>query len=104
MKVMLFVLNPNAGTKKANRYLAEILATFNQADYTVVTVVTIEPTLKILCIVSLDLNLYKIYGIWNFYGHSIKTCTVRLVILYKIRKIITVTFRILLCKCSSQFV
>ena len=40
MKVMLFVLNPNAGTKKANRYLAEILATFNQADYTVVTVVT----------------------------------------------------------------
>ena len=33
MKKMLFILNPCAGTKKANKFLAEILALFNRADY-----------------------------------------------------------------------
>lgn len=35
MKKMLFVMNPYAGTRKANRFLAEILEIFNRADYEV---------------------------------------------------------------------
>ena len=35
MKQMLFVLNPKAGMRKANRVLAEILDVFNRADYDV---------------------------------------------------------------------
>lgn len=35
MKRMLFVMNPYAGTRKANRVLAEILEIFNRADYEV---------------------------------------------------------------------
>lgn len=35
MKSMLFVMNPNAGMRKANRFLAEILSIFNRADYCV---------------------------------------------------------------------
>ena len=35
MKKMFFVMNPCAGTKKANRHLAEILAIFNRAGYQV---------------------------------------------------------------------
>lgn len=33
MKKMLFILNPCAGTKKANRFLADILDAFNRAGY-----------------------------------------------------------------------
>lgn len=40
MKKMLFVLNPCAGTRKANRYLAEIIGIFNRADYAVEVFVT----------------------------------------------------------------
>ena len=40
MKKMLFVLNPNAGTRKAAKNLAEILAVFNRADYDVRVYVT----------------------------------------------------------------
>ena len=40
MKKMLFILNPNAGQKKANKYLAEILSIFNRADYDVNVYVT----------------------------------------------------------------
>ena len=40
MKKMLFLLNPCAGTKKANKVLAEILAIFNRADYNVTTYIT----------------------------------------------------------------
>ena len=40
MKKMLFILNPNAGQKKANKVLAEILAVFNRADYDVSVFVT----------------------------------------------------------------
>ena len=40
MKKMLFILNPNAGQRKANRYLAEILSIFNRADYDVQVYVT----------------------------------------------------------------
>lgn len=43
MKKMLFVLNPHAGTRKANRYLPDILGTFCQAGYTVVTHITACP-------------------------------------------------------------
>ena len=33
MKKMLFILNPCAGTKKANKVLSDILAVFNRADF-----------------------------------------------------------------------
>jgi len=35
LKKMLFVMNPYAGTRKANRYLTDILTIFNRADYAV---------------------------------------------------------------------
>ena len=40
MKKMLFVLNPYAGTRKAAKNLAEILAVFNRAEYDVRVYVT----------------------------------------------------------------
>ena len=40
MKQMLFVLNPKAGMRKANRVLAEILDVFNRADFDVHIYVT----------------------------------------------------------------
>ncbi len=40
MKKMLFVLNPCAGMRKANKFLPEILSLFNRADYLVITHVT----------------------------------------------------------------
>ncbi len=43
MKTMLFVMNPYAGMRKANRYLADILTIFNQADYRVITHMTAGP-------------------------------------------------------------
>ena len=35
MKKLFFVMNPHAGMRKANRFLPEILAEFNRADYDV---------------------------------------------------------------------
>ena len=43
MKKMLFILNPCAGTKKANRVLTEILTLFNRADFLVHTYITAGP-------------------------------------------------------------
>lgn len=43
MKKMLFILNPCAGTKSANKVLADILAVFNRAGYDVRTYVTAGP-------------------------------------------------------------
>ena len=40
MKKMLFVMNPYSGTRRANRYLADILSVFNKAGYTVITHMT----------------------------------------------------------------
>lgn len=40
MKKMLFVMNPYAGQKKANRYLAEIIGEFNRAGYEVLVHMT----------------------------------------------------------------
>ncbi len=40
MKSLLFVLNPCAGQRKANRVLAEIIGIFNRAEYRVITHVT----------------------------------------------------------------
>ena len=40
---MLFVMNPYAGMRKANRYLADILTLFNRADYEVTTYMTAGP-------------------------------------------------------------
>ncbi len=40
MKKMLFVMNPYAGQRKANRYLAEILGVFNRAGYEVLVHMT----------------------------------------------------------------
>lgn len=42
MKKLLFVINPYAGTKKANRYLTDIVSIFNRADYEVRVFVTQE--------------------------------------------------------------
>ena len=35
MKKMLFIMNPYSGTRKANRYLCDIISLFNRADYEV---------------------------------------------------------------------
>ena len=40
MKKMLFVMNPYAGTRQGVRYLADVIATFNRADYEVLTYMT----------------------------------------------------------------
>ena len=40
MKKMLFIMNPFAGQKRANKFLPEILLLFNQAGYEVVTHMT----------------------------------------------------------------
>jgi len=43
MKKMLFIMNPYAGMRKANRYLADIISIFNRADYEVTTYMTAAP-------------------------------------------------------------
>ena len=43
MKKMLFILNPRAGMRKANKVLAEILGIFNRAEYAVQVYVTSGP-------------------------------------------------------------
>lgn len=41
MKKMLFIMNPFAGVKRANRHLADILLTFSQTGYEVITHMTL---------------------------------------------------------------
>ena len=43
MKKMLFVMNPYAGTRRANRYLVDILSIFNRAGYAVTVHMTDGP-------------------------------------------------------------
>ncbi len=43
MKKMLFVLNPRAGMRRANKYLPDIIGVFNQAGYQVTVHVTAAP-------------------------------------------------------------
>lgn len=43
MKKLLFVMNPYAGQRKANRFLTDILTVFNRAGYTVITYMTAGP-------------------------------------------------------------
>ena len=43
MKKLLFVMNPYAGTRRANKYLPEIISTFNRAGYEVNTYMTAGP-------------------------------------------------------------
>ena len=43
MKKILFVMNPYAGTRRANKYLPEIITTFNRAGYEVITYMTAGP-------------------------------------------------------------
>ena len=43
MKKMLFVMNPFAGQRKANKFLPEILGLFNQAGYDTLTYMTAGP-------------------------------------------------------------
>ena len=43
MKKMLFILNPCAGMRKANKVLVDILSVFNRADYTVQVHITAGP-------------------------------------------------------------
>ena len=40
MKKLLFIMNPCAGMRRANRNLTDIIAVFNRADYDVITYVT----------------------------------------------------------------
>ena len=40
MKKMLFIMNPFSGQRKANKFLADILLLFSQADYKVITHMT----------------------------------------------------------------
>lgn len=40
MKKLLFIINPCAGQRKANRQLADIISVFNRADYDVLTYIT----------------------------------------------------------------
>lgn len=43
MKKMLFIMNPCSGQKRANRFLPEILSTFNEAGYDVLVHMTAGP-------------------------------------------------------------
>ena len=43
MKKMLFVMNPYSGTRRANKYLVEIIELFNRADYEVIVHMTQGP-------------------------------------------------------------
>ena len=43
MKKMLFILNPSAGMRKANKVLTDILAIFNRADFDVQIYITAGP-------------------------------------------------------------
>ena len=43
MKKLLFVMNPYAGTRRANKYLADILTVFNRAGFTVTAHMTAGP-------------------------------------------------------------
>ena len=43
MKKMLFIMNPYAGKRRANKYLADILEMFNRADYLVTVHMTAGP-------------------------------------------------------------
>lgn len=43
MKKMLFIMNPFAGQRRANRYVPEIISTFNRADYEVISYMTACP-------------------------------------------------------------
>lgn len=43
MKKLLFIMNPFAGTRKANRCLADIITIFNRAEYEVITYMTAGP-------------------------------------------------------------
>ena len=43
MKKLLFVMNPFAGQRKANRYLTDIISLFNRAGYEVMTYMTAGP-------------------------------------------------------------
>ena len=54
-------------------------------------------------IIGYDFYLHQIYGIRNLNGNSIEACSIRLVIFYQVRKIITEPLRVLLRKCRRQF-
>ena len=43
MKKLLLLMNPYAGTRKANRVLADIIAIFNRAGFDVQTYMTAAP-------------------------------------------------------------
>ncbi len=43
MQKMLFIMNPYAGLRKANKYLPQIISLFNQAGYQVTTYMTAGP-------------------------------------------------------------
>ena len=43
MQKMLFIMNPCAGVRKANKYLPQIISTFNEGGYEVTTYMTAAP-------------------------------------------------------------
>ena len=69
----------------------------------VFTVLSVEPTLDILCIICLYLDLHKINCICDLNSHSVEAVTVWLVIFYEIMEIIRISLRVFLRKCSCEF-
>ena len=63
----------------------------------------VKPSLQVVGIVGLDLDLHKIDGIISLDGHGIERRTIRLGVLDEIRKIITEPSRIFLIENVSQF-
>jgi len=64
MKKMLFVMNPYSGTRRANKYLVEIIEAFNRAGYEVITHMTQGPgdATKIVAAKAHDLDLIVCCG------------------------------------------
>ncbi|MBO7253178.1 MAG: YegS/Rv2252/BmrU family lipid kinase [Oscillospiraceae bacterium] len=64
MQKMLFIMNPSAGQKKANKYLADILLLFNNAGYEVKVHMTRAPgdACKAVCRMGSDSDLIVCCG------------------------------------------
>lgn len=64
MKKMLFVMNPYSGTRRANKYLVEIIDLFNRADYEVMVHMTQGPgdATKIVAAKAHELDLIVCCG------------------------------------------
>ncbi len=87
MKKMLFVMNPNAGTRKGAKFLAEILAEFNRAGYCVITHMTSSPGDGTLAVVQHGADVDMVVccggdGTFNEAVNGIMQCRLKLPIGY----------------------